>query len=75
MLEVNNYINGEWVPAASGMTVDVINPANKQVSIVIGDEVLEGPVTTGDVSLAAVSVALLAATAGLVAVVSKKKEF
>lgn len=31
MLEVNNYINGEWVPAISGQTVDVINPANKQV--------------------------------------------
>lgn len=60
--------------AASDVTVK-FNPANKQVSIVIGDEVLEGPVTTGDVSLAAVSVALLAATAGLVVVVSKKKEF
>ncbi len=31
MLEVKNYINGRWVPAASGKTADVINPANKAV--------------------------------------------
>lgn len=47
----------------------------KQVSIVVGDETIQGPSQTGDVSLAGVSVALLAATAGLVFVVSKKKEF
>lgn len=60
--------------AASDVTVK-FNPKKNQVSIVIGDEVIDGPAGTGDVSLAAVSVALLAATAGLVAVVSKKKEF
>ncbi|MBE6924562.1 MAG: starch-binding protein [Ruminococcaceae bacterium] len=55
-------------------TAEVIvkfNPETQQVSVVVnGDEIAP----TGDVSLAAVSVALLAATAGLVVVVSKKKE-
>ena len=62
------------VTAASDVTVE-FNPAKGQVSLIIGNERIDGPATTGDVSLAAVSVALLAATAGLVAVVSKKKEF
>ena len=31
MLEVKNYINGEWVAAISGKTSDVINPAKKEV--------------------------------------------
>lgn len=31
MLEVKNYINGEWVAAASGRYSDVINPANKEI--------------------------------------------
>ena len=45
------------------------NPNKQDVTVIAGEAVL------GDMSLAAVSVALLAATAGLVAVVSKKKEF
>ena len=39
-----------------------------------GDEPINPPAETGDLGLAAVSVALLAATAGLVVTVSKKKE-
>ena len=62
------------VTAKGDVTVE-FNPAKQQVSIIIGNERIDGPAITGDVSLAAVSVALLAATAGLVAVVSKKKEF
>lgn len=31
MYEVKNYINGEWVPAVSGKTVDIVNPATKEV--------------------------------------------
>lgn len=71
-----NGENGNFdfeVKEACDVTVK-FNASTKQVSIVVGDETLEGP-KTGDVSLAAVSVALLAATAGLVVVVSKKKEF
>ena len=69
-----NGENGNFdfeVTEANDVTVK-FNPETQVVSIVIGDDVLVG---TGDVSLAAVSVALLAATAGLVVVVSKKKEF
>ena len=62
------------VTAKGDVTVE-FNPAKQQVSIIIGNERIDGPAITGDVSLAAVSVALLAATAGLGAVVSKKKEF
>ena len=53
-------------------TTDVtvkFNPNKEDVTVIAGEAIL------GDMSLAAVSVALLAATAGLVAVVSKKKEF
>ncbi len=49
------------------------NPANNKVTVLVNGEDMNP--ATGDMSLAAVSVALLAATAGLVAVVSKKKEF
>ncbi len=45
------------------------DPSIQDVTVIAGEAIL------GDVSLAAVSVALLAATAGLVVVVSKKKEF
>ena len=72
-----NGENGNFdfeVTAKNDVTVE-FNPAKNQVSVIIGNERIDGPATTGDVSLAAVSVALLAATAGLVAVVSKKKEF
>lgn len=72
-----NGENGNFdfeVTAKNDVTVE-FNPAKGQVSIIIGNERIDGPATTGDVSLAAVSVALLAATAGLVAIVSKKKEF
>ncbi len=31
MVIKNNYINGEWVPALSGKTRKVINPANGEV--------------------------------------------
>lgn len=69
-----NGENGNFdfeVTEACDVTVQ-FNPNTQQVSIVVGGEtILPG---TGDVSLAAVSVALLAATAGLVVVVSKKKE-
>ena len=71
-----NGENGNFdfeVKEAGDITVQ-FNANNKQVSIVVGDETLKGP-ATGDMSLAGVSIALLAATAGLVAVVSKKKEF
>ena len=72
-----NGENGNFdfeVKEASDVTVK-FDASKKQVSIVIGDEVIDGPAQAGDVSLAGVSLALLAATAGLVVVVSKKKEF
>ncbi len=54
---------------AADITVK-FNPETQKVTVLNG----ENPIT-GDMSLAAVSVALLAATAGLVVTVSKKKEF
>lgn len=56
-------------PVAGDVTIE-FNANTKAISVTDG-----GGNKTGDVSLAAVSVALLAATAGLVVVVSKKKEF
>jgi hypothetical protein len=49
------------------------NPANGKVTVLVNGEDMNP--ASGDMSLAGVSIALLAATAGLVAVVSKKKEF
>ena len=72
-----NGENGNFdfeVKEASDVTVE-FNASKQQVSIVIGDERIDGPAKAGDVSLVGVSLALLAATAGLVVVVSKKKEF
>lgn len=57
------------ITEAGDITVK-FNPETGKVTVLNGDNPI-----TGDMSLAAVSVALLAATAGLVAVVSKKKEF
>ena len=59
---------------AEGDTVTVtFNPATQTVSVAVnGVNVNPG---TGDMSLAGVGIALLAATAGLVALVGKKKEF
>jgi len=39
MKEYQNYINGEWKPAISGKTTDIINPANGDV---IGHAALSG---------------------------------
>ena len=68
--------DGENVKFTLTEATDVIvkfNPATSKVTVLVnGEDMNPG---TGDMSLAAVSVALLAATAGLVAVVSKKKEF
>lgn len=59
---------------AEGDNVTVtFNPANQTVSVAVNG-VNVNPIT-GDVSLAGVGIALLAATAGLVALVGKKKEF
>lgn len=59
---------------AEGDTVTVtFNPANQTVSVAVNG-VNVNPIT-GDMSLAAVGIALLAATAGLVALIGKKKEF
>ena len=49
------------------------NPANQKVTVLVNGKDMNP--STGDMGLAGVSVALLAATAGLVAIVSKKKEF
>ena len=57
------------VDATADITVK-FNPETGKITVLNG----ENPIT-GDMSLAAVSVALLAATAGLVVTVSKKKEF
>ena len=57
------------IDAAADITVK-FNPETGKITVLNG----ENPIT-GDMSLAAVSVALLAATAGLVVTVSKKKEF
>ena len=68
--------NGENVKftVAEGDEVTVkFNPNTQKVTVLVNGE--NANPATGDMSLAAVSVALLAATAGLVAVVSKKKEF
>ena len=59
---------------AEGDTVTVtFNPANQSVSVAVNGQNVN-PIT-GDMSLAGVGIALLAATAGLVALVGKKKEF
>lgn len=57
----------------AGELVVKFNPNTHEIILTLNDNRIEIP-DTGDVSLAAVSVALLAATAGLVVVVSKKKE-
>ena len=61
------------------ITVDLNAFAEGGAATILVEEVVEGgdvtpPPATGDMGLAAVSVALLAATAGLVVTVSKKKE-
>lgn len=61
------------------ITVDLNAFAEGGAATILIEEVVEGgdvtpPAETGDMGLAAVSVALLAATAGLVVTVSKKKE-
>ena len=61
------------VAEAGAEIVVKFNPANEKVSIIVNGE--DAIPATGDMGLAGVSVALLAATAGLIAVVSKKKEF
>lgn len=48
------------------------NEKTQQVSVLAGEEIIPD---TGDMSLAGISIALLAATAGVVALVGKKKEF
>ena len=62
--------NFDFTVSAAGDVVVKFNPATNEVSVSVNGE----SVKTGDVSLAAVSVALLAATAGLVAIVSKKED-
>jgi hypothetical protein len=65
--------NYEFTVAEAGDVVVKFDAANQKVSVIVNG-VEDEPSQTGDVSLAAVSVALLAATAGLVAIVSKKEE-
>lgn len=63
--------NFDFEVPEDGEVIVKFNPETQKVSVVVnGDEIRP----FGDVSLTAVSVALLAATAGLVVVVSKKKE-
>lgn len=31
IVELKNFINGEWVAASDGATFDIVNPANGQV--------------------------------------------
>lgn len=68
----NGVANGEnvkiTVEEAGDITVK-FNPANNMISVYLGDNPL-----TSDVSLAGVAVALLAATAGVVALVGMKKK-
>ena len=68
----NGVANGEnvkiTVEEAGDITVK-FNPANNMISVYLGDNPL-----TNDVSLAGVAVALLAATAGVVALVGMKKK-
>lgn len=82
-LKVNN---GSWAMSwgdngqnvkfavAEGDTVTVqFNATTQVVTVMVNGQVVNPG--TGDMSLAGVSIALLAATAGLVALVGKKKEF
>lgn len=63
--------NFDFEVPEDGEVIVKFNPETQKVFVVVnGDDIRP----FGDVSLAAVSVALLAATAGLVVVVSKKKE-
>lgn len=55
---------------AAEKVVVKFNPTTSRVSVYNGDNAI-----TGDMSLAGVGIALLAATAGVVALVGKKKEF
>lgn len=64
--------NYDFTVSEAGEVVIKFNPDTQAVSVIING-VEDQPAKTGDFSLAAVSVALLAATAGLVAIVSKKE--
>ena len=64
--------NFDFEVPEDGEVIVKFNPETQQVTLVVNGKTIAPD--TGDVSLAAVSVALLAATAGLVVVVSKKKE-
>ena len=69
----NGAANGENVKITVAEAGDVtikFNPATNWISVYHGDNPL-----TNDVSLAGIGIALLAATAGVVALVGKKKEF
>lgn len=65
--------NFDFTVAEAGEVTVKFNPSTEKVTVLVnGEEMNPG---TGDMNLAAVSVALLAATAGVVALVGKKKEF
>jgi hypothetical protein len=69
----NGAANGENVKFSIEEAGDItvkFNPATNWISVYHGDNPL-----TNDVSLAGIGIALLAATAGVVALVGKKKEF
>lgn len=69
--EFGNY---DLTVAEDGAEIVVkFNPDTQKVTVLINGE--NANPGTGDLGIAGVSIALLAATAGLVAVVSKKKEF
>ena len=69
----NGAANGENVKFSIEEAGDItvkFNPATGYINVYNGDNPL-----TGDMSLAGIGIALLAATAGVVALVGKKKEF
>lgn len=69
----NGVANGDNVKIVVEEAGDVtikFNPANNKISAYLGDNPI-----TGDMNLAGLGIALLAATAGVVALVGKKKEF
>ena len=65
--------NFDFTVAEAGDVTVKFNPETQVVDVIVNGEAMNPG--TGDMNLAAVSVALLAATAGVVALVGKKKEF
>ena len=69
--ESGNY---EFTVTEAGNVVVLFDAEAQAITVEVNGAAVDQPAKTGDLSLAAVSVALLAATAGLVAIVSKKED-